>query len=116
MRISDWSSDVCSSDLQALPQGAHVGAVGADFEEQPGFGEGSPAPEVVVAQDADPPGDLAVEAADVLDLVIVHCLTLVRKLPAVTGTWPTGLQPGSEQQHPDVHVATARARHDVGAG
>src|SRR3546814_4280370 len=100
MRISDWSSDVCSSDLQALPQGAHVGAVGADFEEQPGFGEGSPAPEVVVAQDADPPGDLAVEAADVLDLVLVHCLTLVRSLAAVNGTWPTGLQPGSDQMHP----------------
>src|SRR3546814_15711359 len=72
--MSDWSADVCSSDLdellrlqraqqaaevagvqgQALPQGAHVGAVGAGFEEQPGFGEGSPAPEVVVAQEADP--------------------------------------------------------------
>src|SRR3546814_9380007 len=33
MRISDWSSDVCSSDLEALNQGAKLGGFAHDTGE-----------------------------------------------------------------------------------
>src|SRR3546814_17993175 len=37
MRISDWSSDVCSSDLLALRQvGAHAAAIDARPQHRPG--------------------------------------------------------------------------------
>src|SRR3546814_1648982 len=34
MRISDWSSDVCSSDLPVLPQHNRIGGKGADLFDE----------------------------------------------------------------------------------
>src|SRR3546814_4012203 len=34
MRISDWSSDVCSSDLPVLPQHNRIGGNGADLFDE----------------------------------------------------------------------------------
>src|SRR3546814_10326946 len=36
MRISDWSSDVCSSDLHAVARSLHLSAVAAEEIELPG--------------------------------------------------------------------------------
>src|SRR3546814_18393797 len=46
MRISDWSSDVCSSDLRAVAQQVEAGAQPAQFELHPlpaqvGYAEGN---------------------------------------------------------------------------
>src|SRR3546814_9117898 len=41
MRISDWSSDVCSSDLLERPQGASPRAAGCDAGSLKGGVEGS---------------------------------------------------------------------------
>src|SRR3546814_6645935 len=42
MRISDWSSDVCSSDLLAFDGGEHIRKLIAAFQDRPGFGDERP--------------------------------------------------------------------------
>src|SRR3546814_7351796 len=37
MRISDWSSDVCSSDLQCLTEISHIGLITSDQEHSMRF-------------------------------------------------------------------------------
>src|SRR3546814_10998992 len=50
MRISDWSSDVCSSDLVVVAEGA-LGAVGAPHRDALGVGFGDGALDSAVAFD-----------------------------------------------------------------
>src|SRR3546814_9945116 len=63
MRISDWSSDVCSSDLVGILAGAAGGIRDADpGEEVDGLGHGGGAPGA--AMDADRLRDLVADRID----------------------------------------------------
>src|SRR3546814_19297170 len=73
MRISDWSSDVCSSDLLLLPAAEHQDPAGGAEAFAQGGGDDGPGPQLVRqlaarqalalrAEDRDPVGVVDVEA------------------------------------------------------
>src|SRR3546814_15129632 len=84
MRISDWSSDVCSSDLAAITVQATISVTGDDAVaataastfEQPGEQEGQ------TAQLVDMLGAIGAHALrDILELLGDLRLSLARRLP-----------------------------------
>src|SRR5262249_53256642 len=75
-------ADVAGVEGGARAQLADVRTLGADLPEEPGFAEGPAPAEEAVVERADPVGDGPVEAAHASDGGGIHCLTLVRELPA----------------------------------
>src|SRR3546814_1442754 len=77
MRISDWSSDVCASDLECGDEGARLGIGAAGLRQR-----GLPGGEVAVAavagglrirdDDADTRPDEVVPVLDVLGIAFAH--------------------------------------------
>src|SRR3546814_10295754 len=71
MRISDWSSDVCSSDLEAVQQGRM--AVGNDRAETPLLHQPEQG-EIAVGRDARPERQPALGQPCIEDTAVLHPL------------------------------------------
>jgi hypothetical protein len=65
---------------QMAAERADVNAVRAYFENEPRLSQWAAAAQIIGVQSADATSHDAVEAANLLDLVVVHSLTLVRNL------------------------------------
>src|SRR3546814_1563831 len=94
MRISDWSSDVCSSDLAVAPRG-----VGARLEQRPALALAEPRPEArrgggIIARPGEQPHRQAVG----LDLGLLEHARVAAELLRESAIDPGGVEPRAAAQ------------------
>ena len=77
-RGAEQAAGVARVEPEAAPQRANLAAVGPDLPQHARLGERAVAREIVIVERADALRHGPVEAADLLDHLGGHCLTLVR--------------------------------------
>ena len=112
------AAQIAGIEAERAAQAARVGAGEADLEDQPRLAERPAAAEIALVERADPAGDKAVEAADLLDSSVGHSLTLVREC-GLASAWTSGggtsltFETLTERRPEDRSRTEAAVRHPV---